>query len=47
MLDTSVSLLERIASDSQDKDWDRLLCIYRPFIDSQVRRYPPNECSQK
>jgi len=40
MLDTSVSLLERIASHSQDKDWDRLLSIYRPFIDSQVRRYP-------
>ena len=40
MLDTSVSLLERIASDGQDKDWERLLSIYRPFIDSQVRRYP-------
>lgn len=40
MLDTSVSLLERIASRNQDEDWDRLLSIYRPFIDQQVRRYP-------
>lgn len=40
MLDTSVSLLERIASRNQDEDWERLLSIYRPFIDQQVRRYP-------
>jgi RNA polymerase sigma-70 factor (ECF subfamily) len=40
MLDTSVSLLERIASRNQEEDWNRLLSIYRPFIDQQVRRYP-------
>ncbi len=40
MLDTSVSLLQRIASRGADDDWARLLKIYRPFIDSQVRRYP-------
>ena len=40
MLDTSVSLLERIASRNQEEDWNRLLSIYRPFLDQQVRRYP-------
>ncbi len=41
MEDTSVSLLERIAERNLSEDWERLLSIYSPFIDSQVRRYPP------
>lgn len=40
MDDTSVSLLERIAAHNLDDDWQRLLAIYRPFIDSHVRQYP-------
>jgi hypothetical protein len=40
LLDTSESLLERIASRNQDEDWERLLSVYPPFIDQQVRRYP-------
>lgn len=40
MEDTSVSLLERIAAQNLDEDWQRLLALYRPFIESQVRRYP-------
>ncbi len=40
MDDTSVSLLERIAAQNLDEDWQRLLSIYRPFIDAQVRKYP-------
>lgn len=40
MEETSVSLLERLAAQNLDEDWQRLLSIYRPFIDSQVRKYP-------
>jgi RNA polymerase sigma-70 factor, ECF subfamily len=40
MDDTSVSLLERIAARNLDEDWQRLLTIYQPFIEVQVRRYP-------
>ncbi len=40
MLDTSESLLERISARGSEDDWDRLLKIYRPFIDVQVRRFP-------
>jgi RNA polymerase sigma-70 factor, ECF subfamily len=40
MIDTSVSLLDRIASRGSDQDWERLLRIYRPFIDKQIRRFP-------
>ena len=40
MDDTSVSLLERIAAQNLDEDWQRLLSIYRPFIEAQVRKYP-------
>ncbi len=40
MEDTSVSLLERLVAKSCDEDWQRLLSIYRPFIDGQVRKYP-------
>ncbi|MEM9365748.1 MAG: sigma-70 family RNA polymerase sigma factor [Planctomycetota bacterium] len=37
---TSISLLDRLAGDGTDHDWQRLLLIYRPFVDSVVRGYP-------
>lgn len=40
MLETSVSLLDRIAMQGHSDDWAELLTIYRPFIDQQVRKYP-------
>lgn len=40
MEDTSVSLLERLSAQNLSEDWQRLLTIYRPFIESQVHRYP-------
>ena len=37
---TSVSLIDRLAGDGADSDWQRLLLVYRPFVDSVVRGYP-------
>ena len=40
MQTTSVSLLERLANSGDDADWQRLLTIYRPFIEKVVKGYP-------
>ena len=32
--------MERLAGDGADSDWQRLLLVYRPFIDGVIRRYP-------
>ena len=37
---TSVSLLERLASSGENADWQKLLLIYRPFIQNVVSGYP-------
>lgn len=37
---TSVSLLERLAKSGSDADWQKLIIIYRPFIEKVVRGYP-------
>jgi len=37
---TSLSLLDRIANDGDNTDWQKLLSIYRPFIQSVVKSYP-------
>ncbi len=36
---TSLTLLERLAQGADDADWTKLLSIYRPFIQYQVRSY--------
>ena len=40
MQTTSVSLLERLANSGEDADWQKLLTIYRPFIEKVVKGYP-------
>jgi len=40
MQETSLSLLQRIASDQNDSDWQRMMMIYRPFIFQRVSTYP-------
>ncbi len=40
MQTTSVSLLERLAHSGADADWQKLLTIYRPFIEKVVKGYP-------
>ncbi len=40
MHSTSVSLIDRIASDGADRDWQLLLAVYRPFVHGFVRDYP-------
>lgn len=40
MQTTSVSLLERLANTGADADWQKLLSIYRPFIEKVVKGYP-------
>jgi RNA polymerase sigma-70 factor, ECF subfamily len=37
---TSLSLLDRLANNRDDADWQKLMLIYRPFIDRVVRGYP-------
>lgn len=37
---TSLSLMDRLAGDGNDSDWQRLLLVYRPFIEGVVRGYP-------
>ncbi|WP_372721323.1 sigma-70 family RNA polymerase sigma factor [Novipirellula sp.] len=37
---TSLSLMDRLAANGHDRDWQRLLLVYRPFIESVVRSYP-------
>lgn len=32
--------MDRLAGDGNDSDWQRLLLVYRPFIESVVRGYP-------
>lgn len=40
MQETSISLLERIADQGNDDDWQRLLDIYRPFMYQRISTYP-------
>lgn len=40
MQTTSVSLLERLAQDGDNADWQRLITLYKPFIEKIVRGYP-------
>lgn len=40
MYETSVSLLQRIATGGDDDDWQKLIEIYRPFIHRHVSTYP-------
>lgn len=37
---TSISLLDRLAGEGGDSDWQRLLVVYRPFVTGVVSRYP-------
>ncbi len=37
---TSVSLLERLAQAGDEADWQKLIIIYRPFIEKVVLGYP-------
>lgn len=37
---TSLSLLDRIANQGDNTDWQKLLSIYQPFIQSVVKSYP-------
>jgi RNA polymerase sigma-70 factor, ECF subfamily len=37
---TSVSLLERLAQTGDNSDWQKLLFVYRPFIEKVVSGYP-------
>ncbi len=37
---TSLTLLERLARDGDNADWQRLLEIYKPFIKQRVSTYP-------
>jgi RNA polymerase sigma-70 factor, ECF subfamily len=40
MQTTSLTLLQRLAQQPGDDDWNRLLSIYRPLIYSQVCQFP-------
>lgn len=40
MQETSLSLLQRLADDQTDSDWQRLISIYRPFVFQRVSTYP-------
>ena len=40
MQETSLSLLQRLAADQNDSDWQRMMSIYRPFIFQRVSTYP-------
>ena len=40
MEETSLSLLQRLATDQNDSDWQRMMTIYRPFIFQRVSTYP-------
>jgi len=40
MQETSLSLLQRLATDQNDSDWQRMMSIYRPFIFQRVSTYP-------
>lgn len=40
MQETSLSLLQRLASDRNDADWQRLMAIYRPFMYQRISTYP-------
>ena len=40
MQETSNTLLQRIATDCKDEDWQKLLTIYKPFIFHRVSTYP-------
>lgn len=37
---TSISLLDRLAANGEDADWQRLLFVYQPFVANVVRGYP-------
>ena len=39
MADTSISLLERLRQTSAAADWERLVAIYRPLIQSWLARH--------
>lgn len=40
MQTTSLSLLDRLVQNSEDTDWQKMISIYRPFIETVVRGYP-------
>ena len=40
MQETSISLLQRIADEGKDDDWQRLIEIYRPFMYQRISTYP-------
>ena len=40
MESTSLSLLDRLANAGDNADWQKLLSIYRPFIQSVIQGYP-------
>lgn len=40
MQETSLSLLQRLATGTDDSDWQRMMTIYRPFIFQRVSTYP-------
>lgn len=40
MQETSLSLLQRLATDRNDSDWQRLIAIYRPFMFQRIATYP-------
>ena len=40
MQETSLSLLERLASDASDNDWRRMMSIYRPLMFHRISTYP-------
>ena len=40
MQETSLSLIQRLAADGNDADWQKMLAIYRPFVFQRVSTYP-------
>ena len=40
MQTTSLSLLDRLAAAGDNSDWQRLIQIYRPFVEQVARGYP-------
>lgn len=40
MQTTSVSLLERLARAGDEADWQKLIAVYKPFIEGVIRSYP-------
>jgi RNA polymerase sigma-70 factor (ECF subfamily) len=40
MQETSLSLLNRLANEGRDTDWQRMINIYRPFMFQRISTYP-------